>query len=674
MIIRKVDRIEHGLLNMNMIITEKHDSLVASGYNKLTSSSGLLKIPSEVLDTFFDNTPENITLENFRALLPEGKDIYDYGDLCHKAIEKEMEEAKEMEEIREKERNEKISQEEMDTLKDMSIKGDPFEKITHFIYLLFLEEYNFNIKDDENGYTVLQNYLFHVDYNRFIVNSIDKIHDCNQYTYDVLKCFDRIKSKTNINAKDKNGNSIIHTAIINCKYQGPITTLLIKIGEKFDFDCKNNQNMGIIETLYECIDKYSRSSDNSIRYKGMLLSDESEEIKAIVYGLIKYQKDRKQIISENDKNNKTEKEIENISNKISSILGDIQKINTISIYNRFLGYSAFKKIESEMKYYRNEVTHNIVFNLDTILAIKKAIDIEYKFMYLDPNRPMLATMFPNNTIFIDDAIYKFNECTRNDKKIAEEVTTNREHCKLIERFLRKIVYKLSFIDIIENKDLILLFKKVLKENFDYIIEHTSNMETEEDFILAWSKYEEKLKETIRVGIKILKTPVNDNETQNILKTLEAFGFNEEINLLNKKIGNTTDEANKAGNSSILAPIKKESKDQIKKILKAGLEVLLSTPDINTINMMLPALEECGLNEEVEILKKEIADYTAGNLLEEVIEDEIKTGKLSNSEIYYLQSIFENNGFKNVSKLIENKVKEKEKKEKEKEKVKKKGKI
>ena len=127
---------------------------------------------------------------------------------------------------------------------------------------------------------------------------------------------------------------------------------------------------------------------NSIRYKGMLLSDESEEIKAIVYGLIKYQKDRKQIISENDKNNKTEKEIENISNKISSILGDIQKINTISIYNRFLGYSAFKKIESEMKYYRNEVTHNIVFNLDTILAIKKAIDIEYKFMCLDPNRPM----------------------------------------------------------------------------------------------------------------------------------------------------------------------------------------------------------------------------------------------------------------------------------------------
>ena len=106
-----MDRIEHGLLNMNMIITEKHDSLVASGYNKLTSSSGLLKIPSEVLDTFFDNTPENITLENFRALLPEGKDIYDYGDLCHKAIEKEMEEAKEMEEIREKERNEKISQE-----------------------------------------------------------------------------------------------------------------------------------------------------------------------------------------------------------------------------------------------------------------------------------------------------------------------------------------------------------------------------------------------------------------------------------------------------------------------------------------------------------------------------------------------------------------------------------
>ena len=622
---------------MNMISKEKHDSLVASGYYKLTSSSGLLKIPSEVLDIFFDNIPENITLENFRALLPEGKDIYDYGDLCYKALS----------------------------------NGYDFDKVSDFIFLLFLEEYNFNIKDDENGYTVLQNYLFHVDYNKFEVDYPDKIIGANNYTQRVLYCFNGVKTRTDINAKDKNGNSIIHTAIINCKYKGPIVTLLIKLGEKFNFDCKNNQNMGIIETLDECINKYSRSSDDSIRDKGILLSNESEEIKAIVYGLIKYQKDRKQIISENDKNNKTEKEIENISNKISFILENTLLYVTGS-YTCFVVYSTFKKIESEMKYYRNKVTHNIVFNLDTMLAIKKAIDMEYKFKYLDPNRPVFAKMFPSNQFFIIDALKKLNECITNDEKIAEEVTTNREHCKLIERFLRKIVYQLSFIDIIENKDLILLFKKVLKENFDYIIEHTSNMETEEDFILAWSKYEEKLKETIRVGIKILKTPVNDNETQNILKTLEAFGFNEEIDLLNKKIGNTTDEANKVGDSSILAPVKEVYKNQIKKILKVGLETLAVSPDISTMNIMLLALEACGLNEEVEILKKEIADYTAGNLLEEVIEDEIKTGKLSNSEIYYLQSIFENNGFKNVSKLIENKVKEKEKEEKEK--VKKKGKI
>lgn len=624
---------------MNMISNEKYDSLVASGYYKLTSSSGLLKIPSDVLDTFFDNPPANITLENFRALLPEGKDIYDYGDLCYKALS----------------------------------NGYDFDKVSDFIFLLFLEEYNFNIKDDENGYTVLQNYLFHVDYNKFEVDYPDKIIGANNYTQRVLYCFNGVKTRTDINAKDKNGNSIIHTAIINCKYKGPIVTLLIKLGEKFNFDCKNNQNMGIIETLDECINKYSRSSDDSIRDKGILLSNESEEIKAIVYGLIKYQKDRKQIISENDKNNKTEKEIENISNKISFILENTLLYVTGS-YTCFVVYSTFKKIESEMKYYRNKVTHNIVFNLDTMLAIKKAIDMEYKFKYLDPNRPVFAKMFPSNQFFIIDALKKLNECITNDEKIAEEVTTNREHCKLIERFLRKIVYQLSFIDIIENKDLILLFKKVLKENFDYIIEHTSNMETEEDFILAWSKYEEKLKETIRVGIKILKTPVNDNETQNILKTLEAFGFNEEIDLLNKKIGNTTDEANKVGDSSILAPVKEVYKNQIKKILKVGLETLAVSPDISTMNIMLLALEACGLNEEVEILKKEIADYTAGNLLEEVIEDEIKTGKLSNSEIYYLQSMFENNGFKNVSKLIENKVKEKEEKEKEKEKVKKKGKI
>ena len=126
-----MDRIEHGLLNMNMISKEKHDSLVASGYYKLTSSSGLLKIPSDVLDTFFDNPPANITLENFRALLPEGKDIYDYGDLCHKAIEKEMEKAKEIEKLKEKKRKKIISKEEMDTLKDMSAKEILLKKLTN---------------------------------------------------------------------------------------------------------------------------------------------------------------------------------------------------------------------------------------------------------------------------------------------------------------------------------------------------------------------------------------------------------------------------------------------------------------------------------------------------------------------------------------------------------------
>ena len=192
----------------------------------------------------------------------------------------------------------------MDTLKDMSAKGDPFEKINKFIFKLFQEKYNFNIKDDENGYTVLQNYLFHVDYNKFDVYTFGKIEGANNYTRIVLDCFDLLKLRTNINAKDKNGNSIIHTVIINCKYKEPILALLTRLDEKFDFDCKNNQNMGIIETL-----------DERIKEKRILF-DEGEEIKKIVYGLTKYQKDRKQIISENDKNNKTEREIENIYNKI----------------------------------------------------------------------------------------------------------------------------------------------------------------------------------------------------------------------------------------------------------------------------------------------------------------------------------------------------------------------
>ena len=639
-----MDRIEHGLLNMNMISKEKYDSLVASGYYKLTSSSGLLEIPSEVLDIFFKKVYKDITLENFRALLPEGKDIYDYGDLCHKALS----------------------------------NGYDFDKVTCFISDLILEGYNMKFKNGENKYTFLQDFLLFIDYDNFYFlrqhsHCSSRSLPGNNYTNGVIKLFDFYKNQVNINIKDKDGNSIIHTLITNCKYKGTIIPILLILSEKFDFDCKNNQNMGIIETLDECINRCSRSSDESIREKGMLLSDESEEIKKIVYGLIKYQKDRKQIISEKDKNNKTEQEIENIYNKISCTLDNTNFFNE-SVQGLSKIYDEFKEIADDMKYYRNGITNNIVFDLDTILAIKKTLYIEYEFKFdpiYDPHH-LADDIFPSMKILLD-AIKKFNHCVYNEEKNAEEVTVKRNLNKIIKRFLEKLIYQLSFEDIIKNRNIILLFKKVLKKNFDYIIEHTDNMETEEDFILVWSKYEEQMKEIIRFGIKILKTPVNANEIQNILQTLEAFGFDEEIDLLNKKISNTTDEANKVGDSSILAPVKEEYKNQIKRILKVGLETLVVSPDISTMNIMLQALEACGLNEEAELLKKEIEDYTAGNLLEEIIEDEIKTGTLYDLEIDYLQSMFEDNGFPNVSKLIENKVKEKKEKE-EKEKVKKKGKI
>ncbi len=605
---------------MNMAITgiskEKHDSLVASGYYDITSSSGLLEIPTEILEDLFRySSYRNPTVEDLIQRLPEGTDIYDYGDICHKLVS----------------------------------NGYDLKRVYFFLLCLSWYGYNFKLKNGENDYTALQEFLLHLE-----------TGPGGDYSSIAIDIFSFFQSSVGINVKDKFGNSILHTLIIDCRYKESIVQILITIDQKFesanfDFECKNNRNMGIIETLDECINKYSKSNDKNVQDKGKLLSRESEEIKRIINGLIKYKKDQSRIISEKDKNNKTEIEIYDIQDKISFILENTIFSEDSSYFSEV--HNAFKEMADDMKYYRNKITNNIVFDLDTILAVKKAMDMEY--IIVPTLVPDWARTFPS-PIFLKVAAMKTRKCIRNDKENEEVVTAKRNLNEIIERFLEKIVYQLSFMDIIENKNIILLFKKSLKENFDYIIEHTDNMETEKDFILAWSKYEEQIKETIRFGIKVLKAPVNVNKMSEILQTLEAFGFNEEIDLLNKKIGNIADETNKIVDCevSILAPVKEEYKNQIKKILNAGLESLTSSPDISTMNIMLQALEACGLNEEAEFLKKIIKDYTAGNFLEEIIEDEIKTGKLSNLGIVYLQKLFKNNGFENVSELIEQNKEEK----------------
>lgn len=614
---------------MNMAITgiskEKRDYLVASGYYDMTSSNGLLEIPTEILEDLF-RWYKDPTVENLIQRLPEGTDIYDYGDICHKLVS----------------------------------NGYDLRRVYFFLLHLAWYGYNFKLKNGENDYTALQEFLLHLETGPVNAFNYSCYGPGGNYSSSAIDIFSFFQSRVGINVKDKFGNSILHTLIIDCRYKESIVQILITIAqrfesENFDFECKNNRNMGIIETLDECINKYSKSNDKSVQEKGKLLSDESEEIKKIINGLIKYKKDQSRIISEKDKNNKTEIEIYEIQDKISFILENTPFYEKSDYFSET--HNAFKEIVDDMKYYRNKITNNIVFDLDTILAVKKTMDMEYKIIL--SYFPGLTRTFPS-PIFLQSAAMKARKCIRNDKENEEEVTARRNLNEIIERFLEKIVYQLSFMDIIENKNIILLFKKTLKENFDYIIEHTDNMETEKDFIFAWSKYEERIKETIRFGIKVLKVPANVNKMQEILQALEEFGFNEEIDLLNKKIGNITDETNKIVDCevSILAPVKEEYKNQIKKILNAGLESLTSSPDISTMNIMLQALEACGLNEEAEFLKKIIKDYTAGNFLEEIIEDEIKTGKLSNLGIVYLQKLFKNNGFENVSELIEQNKEEK----------------
>ena len=379
---------------MNMAITgiskEKRDYLVASGYYDMTSSNGLLEIPTEILEDLF-RWYKDPTVENLIQRLPEGTDIYDYGDICHKLVS----------------------------------NGYDLRRVYFFLLHLAWYGYNFKLKNGENDYTALQEFLLHLETGPVNAFNYSCYGPGGNYSSSAIDIFSFFQSRVGINVKDKFGNSILHTLIIDCRYKESIVQILITIAqrfesENFDFECKNNRNMGIIETLDECINKYSKSNDKSVQEKGKLLSDESEEIKKIINGLIKYKKDQSRIISEKDKNNKTEIEIYEIQDKISFILENTPFYEKSDYFSET--HNAFKEIVDDMKYYRNKITNNIVFDLDTILAVKKTMDMEYKIIL--SYFPGLTRTFPS-PIFLQSAAMKARKCIRNDKENEEEVTARR---------------------------------------------------------------------------------------------------------------------------------------------------------------------------------------------------------------------------------------------------------
>ena len=201
------------------------------------------KLNTEV-QNFFKLPIESITVEEIKKLYSKG-DTNEYGNLLHAAIENKFEE----------------------------------EKVLKFIELILKLGYNVNYKGTFTGYNFIQLALY---------GYTDQINN-NYYSYStdfIVKLINIAKQyNLDVNTKDADGDSIIHTAIASEIYQGEIVPILNALGPNFDIECKDNNG----NDLLKAFDLYQKEAEiiskdgfwcKRLKKEGQIFKNEIEKIRS----------------------------------------------------------------------------------------------------------------------------------------------------------------------------------------------------------------------------------------------------------------------------------------------------------------------------------------------------------------------------------------------------------
>lgn len=206
---------------------------------------------NQSLKQFFQLPTTEITYDKIKKFF-QHQDTNEYGNLLHAAVENQFEE----------------------------------KKVLEFITILLKNNYDVNYKSKRTGYNFIQLALYGytdddgIDHSYTTTFIINLINLAKQYNLDV-------------NTKDGDGDSIVHTAIASEVYEGKIVPILEALGENFDIECKDNANNNLINAfkLY----KKEAEASNQSWYKRLCseeqeLQDRLEQKQPVLENLIKQEK------------------------------------------------------------------------------------------------------------------------------------------------------------------------------------------------------------------------------------------------------------------------------------------------------------------------------------------------------------------------------------------------
>ena len=435
---------------------------------------------NEKMSNFFkEHKLDEITKENIKKYFNDINKINEYGGLLHAAVQNKF----------------------------------PEDKVLKFIDILLQCGVDVNLKGKSTGYSFIHLALYGYTENG---------EDYSYSTEFINKLISLAKKYNfNVNIKDNDGDSIIHTALASEVYTGDTAVLIDALGDKYDLQCEDNNGNNIYEALIGYKQEASQTK-NKIWYDR--LSQEREKIKS-------YIEKNNETVKENIQT--TEETIED-TKEIQTIEEDIEDEDQILIVD--LEEEKIQKEESKENQLNNIIKQENI-DYETINQLKTRIEamllnITIEFLLLNyatilNDKNKLNTYLENNDLSIREKSSIILLSNKLDLLLKETINNYIIENQTIENVDRLKAMLIAF----NYEDELQLLNEIIKESSEEIsIDDINECKTLRDMNSLKAEIENIQNEDIK------KTLLKELNKKEILFIEQIESIKLKINVINSVNG------------------------------------------------------------------------------------------------------------------------------------------
>ena len=335
----------------------------------------------------------------------------------------------------------------------------PEDKTLKFIDTLLQCGVDVNLKGASTGYSFIHLALYGYtkngeDYSYSTEFIIKLISLARKYNFDV-------------NIKDNDGDSLIHTALASETYTGDTSVLIDTLGDEYNLQCKDNNG----NNIYEALIKYKKEAEkdkNKIWYDR--LSKEEKVIKSYI-----------------EKNNEVAKE----------------EVQT-----------------PEENLVQEETNNQEIQRIEEVIADEDQLPKTY--------------LEADDTLQTDEP----KDSKLNDKSQQENKRDNEETFNYLKTNIEALLPNITIEYLLEDYMTVLNYKNVLPT---YLNKQNLNIKEKSSIRLLANKLDLLLKELINNYLNIIIESQDIKNVERLKKILIEFGYEDELQLLNEIISESTKE-------------------------------------------------------------------------------------------------------------------------------------